>query len=255
MDLNSTKNRFSDRVDNYKKYRPNYPLEVIFFVNQNCQVTPLWTIADIGSGTGISTRLLIEGLQCPVYAVEPNEKMRIDAENSFNDNSLFRSVNGSSDDTTLADKSVNMATTFQSFHWFERAKARIEFLRILKEPKYVLFVWNDRKTTGSDFLEDYETILQNLPEYRNVNHKNIFIEDLCKFIGNKEIKTAQFSNSQKLDLDGLKGRFFSSSYTPVFGTEAYQKQIKKLEKLFLEKSENGAIEFNYVTEVYLGMMT
>jgi ubiquinone/menaquinone biosynthesis C-methylase UbiE len=255
MDINSTKNRFSDRVDNYKKYRPNYPLEVISFIHKNCQVTPSWAIADVGSGTGISSRFLIEGFQCSVYAVEPNEKMRTDAENSSNGNSLFRSVNGSSDATTLADESVNMVTAFQAFHWFDRDKARKEFIRILKDPKYILFVWNDRKTTGSDFLEGYEAISQNLPEYQNVNHRNISIEDLCKFIGNKEIKTAQFSNAQKLDLEGLKGRFFSSSYTPAFGTEAYQKQIKNLEKLFLKTNENGRIEFKYVTEVYLGILT
>lgn len=252
MELKDPKNRFSDRVDNYRKYRPSYPPEIISFILKNCQVDATWSIADVGSGTGISTKLLTGGLKCLVYAVEPNEKMRREAEFAQKGNPFYRSINGSAEATTLDDKSVNMVTTFQSFHWFEKEKARIEFKRILKEPKHILFVWNNIASEGSDFLEGYEAILQTLPEYRIVNHKNISIGQLCNFTENNEIKTAFFPNSQQFDWEGLKGRFCSSSYTPAFGTEEYYKQITRLEFLFEKYNKNGFVEFKYRTEAYLG---
>lgn len=127
-------------------------------------------------------------------------------------------------------------------------------MRILKEPKHVLFVWNNRMETGSDFLKGYEDILQELPEYKVVNHKNISIDELRKFIGNDEVRTVSYSNLQRFDFEGLKGRFFSSSYTPDFGTGEYYRQIAKLENLFGKCNKDGFVEYEYRTEAYLGKM-
>jgi ubiquinone/menaquinone biosynthesis C-methylase UbiE len=254
MEIKDPKIRFSDRAANYRKYRPGYPPGIIAFIVQNCHVDNTWSVADVGSGTGISTKLLMEGLKCRVFSVEPNEKMRKDAENALHANPFYRSVSGSAEATTLDDASVNMVTAFQSFHWFEKEKARREFKRILKEPKYVLFVWNNRAETESDFLKGYEAILQDLPEYKLVNHKNISIDNLRSFIENDEVKTVSYSNLQLFDLEGLKGRFFSSSYTPAFGTQEYYKQITKLESLFQKCNKDGFVEYEYRTEAYLGKM-
>ena len=78
MHLNPTK-RFSDRVENYRRYRPSYPRAVIDLIKSTAALSDGSAVADIGSGTGILTRLLLEaGLE--VTAVEPNEAMRLAAE-------------------------------------------------------------------------------------------------------------------------------------------------------------------------------
>lgn len=249
--MQDSKSRFSNRVEDYKRYRPSYPLEALQFIKDKCKVDVNYKIADIGSGTGISTKALLDSFQCNVYAVEPNENMRLEAESVLSENPLFHSVKGSAETTTLNDQSINMVTAFQAFHWFDKEEIKGEFRRILKEPRYVVLVWNDRITKGSKFLEGYESILQEMPEYSKVNHTDIELQDIERFFNSSEMIYKEFPNSQKFDYEGLKGRFFSSSYTPSRGTPEYDQQIIKLHDLFKSTNVNGFIEFVYRTQVYI----
>jgi SAM-dependent methyltransferase len=253
-DMEDSKTRFSDRVSDYKKYRPTYPVEIISFVLENCPVDKKWKIADIGSGTGISSKLLSLGLKAKVYAVEPNLKMRETAEVEEKGNELFVSINGSAEATTLKNESVNLVCAFQAFHWFDKEKSRKEFIRILKAPKWILFVWNDRVTNETGFLEEYEMLLTGLPEYKIVHHKNISEANIAAFCGTTEIIKKEFGKNQKLDWEGLKGRFSSSSYTPKNGTAEYKNAVSKLKRIFDDYNNNGIVELKYTTEVFLGKM-
>ena len=67
--------RFSNRVENYVKYRPEYPSVVLNLLVNECQLTPVSVIADIGSGTGLLAKLFLKNGN-PVFGVEPNKKMR-----------------------------------------------------------------------------------------------------------------------------------------------------------------------------------
>ena len=67
--------RFSDRVENYVKYRPGYPPGVLALMREEMALTPSSVVADIGSGTGLLARLFLEN-GCAVYGVEPNREMR-----------------------------------------------------------------------------------------------------------------------------------------------------------------------------------
>src|SRR5438046_4630340 len=74
MDAAPTK-RFSNRVENYVKYRPDYPREILSLLNDHIRFHKSWTIADVGSGTGISARMFLENGN-EVFGVEPNADMR-----------------------------------------------------------------------------------------------------------------------------------------------------------------------------------
>jgi ubiquinone/menaquinone biosynthesis C-methylase UbiE len=252
--MQDSKERFSDRVQDYIKYRPTYPVEALRFAREQCQIDDKWVIADVGSGTGISTEALLSVFNNPVYAVEPNEKMRAEAERKLQDNPRFYSINGSSECTNLQNACVNLIAAFQAFHWFDKERTKIEFQRILKHPKWVLLVWNDRKIAGTPFLDGYDKILRNLPDYLSSSHKSTGEKEIKDFIRNDNLVIGEFSNAQLFDFEGLKGRFFSSSYTPKSGTEEYERQIGNLEKLFENTNVNGKVEFLYTTQVYMGMM-
>ena len=128
--------RFSDRVENYIRYRPGYPAELIAILQTKTGLNPQSIVADVGSGTGISTAVLLP-YAGQVLAVEPNESMRRAAETLLAAKPNFRSVNAAAESTTLADASVDMITVGQAFHWFEPTKTRREFARILKPGGWV----------------------------------------------------------------------------------------------------------------------
>ncbi|MBN1620060.1 class I SAM-dependent methyltransferase [candidate division WOR-3 bacterium] len=252
--MKDSMDRFGDRVDSYKKYRPMYPIETVEFIRDKCRVEESWQVADVGSGTGISSSALLKTFGCHVWAVEPNKNMREEAENILSVDPGFHSIDGSAESTGLENGSVNMVTAFQAFHWFDKNKTKNEFRRILKEPHWIVLVWNDRRSCGTVFLEEYEDILRSIPEYLESRHRNVNIGDIYGFMSTAELIYAEFRNLQKLDLEGLKGRFFSSSYTPAQGTEGYRIQLIKLAGLFEKTNINGFIEFLYDTRVFLGRM-
>ena len=88
--------RFSDRVDNYIRYRPGYPAEVLDLLRERCGLTPQARIADIGFGTGIFTRMLLENGNT-VFGIEPNQEMREAGEKLLAHGACVCEVRGLSD--------------------------------------------------------------------------------------------------------------------------------------------------------------
>src|SRR5262249_24618794 len=138
--------RFSSRVENYIKYRPGYPKDVIETLQSECGLIPDSIIADVGSGTGILTEMFLRNGNV-VYGIEPNREMREAAARLLKDYPRFRSLSAQAEETTLDDASVDFITAGQAFHWFDRKKTRVEFARILKPRGRVSLIWNERVVT------------------------------------------------------------------------------------------------------------
>ena len=142
MEADPTK-RFSDRVDNYIKYRPTYPNEVLDYLKEKCYLTSKSVIADVGAGTGIFTKLLLDR-GYTVYAVEPNAPMRDAAVEQLSADKNFTAVDGTAGATTLSSNSIDMIVCAQAFHWFSNENTRVEFKRILKDTGKTALIWNNR---------------------------------------------------------------------------------------------------------------
>ncbi len=213
--------RFSSRVENYIKYRPSYPQSIIKLLKSECNLTNDSIIADVGSGTGILSKLLLQNGNW-VFGIEPNIEMRNAGDRLLNHFPQFTSVAGSGEATTLDDHSVHIVAAGQAFHWFDREKARTEFTRILKPNGWVALIWNDRRTSSSAFLRAYEWLLLDYgTDYKEVDHKRIEKEAIRVFFGSEQFKTMTFENSQVLDYEATKGRLLSSSYVPESGHPTY----------------------------------
>jgi SAM-dependent methyltransferase len=244
--------RFSDRVDNYAKYRPSYPDEMFRLLQT--LVAPPATVADIGSGTGILTRqLLNNGYE--LYAVEPNEAMRREAERTLSGRPAFRSVAGTAEVTTLADRSVDLITCAQSFHWFDRVKTRLEFYRILKVNGMAALIWNERLDDASEVNREYDDLLRRMcPDYQNVSHRQIGLEEIRTFFAPGEVQLWTFPNDQVLDREGFFGRLLSSSYVPNTGQPGNREIIDSAGKIFDAYNVGGRITFNHETKLYVATL-
>ena len=170
--------RFSSRVADYVKYRPSYPAAAIDFLMKSCGLDSGSSIADVGCGTGISTKLLLDR-GCTVYGVEPNVDMLDAARENLSGYERFIPVNAASEATTLEDNSVNAVTAFQAFHWFDHAAVGAEFRRIVKPGGSAAVVWNERKLDATPFLVEYESLLKsNAVDYDVVRHDRIEAPEL-----------------------------------------------------------------------------
>lgn len=249
-----SKQRFTDRVETYVKYRPSYPATAIDFLYGQVGFKREQTIADIGSGTGIFSRLLLER-GSGVIGVEPNEAMRNAASAESGRHARYRAVDGSAEETGLAEASVDQIVCAQAFHWFDQQKTRSEFRRILKPDGKVVLIWNTRKSAGSPFAEQFERLLLTYgTDYEKVVHKNITQQSLRDFFAAGGPELNKFSNVQLLDERSLQGRLLSSSYCPLPGHPSYEPLMAELGELFARYRQNGVVTLEYETDLYWGSM-
>src|SRR5207245_10163082 len=115
---------------------------MIPLLKTECGLSAESVVADVASGTGIFTRMLLDN-NCRVFGVEPNAEMRRAAEEFLAEHSHFKSLNGTAESTTLPDHSVDIITAAQAAHWFDPGKARQEIVRILKPGGWAVLPWDD----------------------------------------------------------------------------------------------------------------
>jgi SAM-dependent methyltransferase len=209
-------------------------------------------VADIGSGTGILSRLFLAA-GCRVLGVEPNREMRLAGESELAGCAGFTSVEGTAEATTLPAGSVHCVVAGQAFHWFEQDLARVEFRRILVPGGAAALVWNDREYDSTPFLRGYEALLVEFgTDYGAVNHRNLQTEVFDRFFGAGRYEERSYPNRQRLDYAGLEGRLLSSSYTPAPGHPARAAMLGRLRELFQETEKDGQVEILYRTRVWVG---
>lgn len=248
-----TVERFSDRVENYVKYRPGYPPEVLRLFRDEMNLRPASIVADIGAGTGISARIFLENGN-RVFAVEPNAAMSNAAAEFLKDYPRLTLVDGTSDDTTLENDAVDFVVAAQAFHWFKPETTREEFRRILKDGGYAVLIWNERKLEATEFLREYENFLHEYAtDYAEVRHENASPEIIGEFF-QTHFRQRTFQNSQRFDYAGLEGRLLSSSYTPTRENPLYPPMLEELKRLFTRHQKDGRIDFLYDTNIYYGQL-
>jgi len=249
-----SKERFSDRVENYIKYRPGYPDAIIPFLRDEVGLMPTATVADVGAGTGLLARLFLE-YGNRVFGVEPNDPMRDAGALLLREYGRYHPVRGTAEATTLKERTVNLVAAGQAFHWFDPVQARAEFQRVLVPEGQVVLIWNDRKTGTTPFLTEYDALLHEEGiDYAQVNHQNVDGARLSAFFGPEPYGAAVFPNRQEFDWDGLYGRAMSSSYVPGEGHPAHGRFTNRLREVFDRYAGDGTVRFEYDTRVYYGRL-
>jgi SAM-dependent methyltransferase len=246
--------RFSDRVENYVRYRPGYPPEVLDLLRTDCGLKPSDVIADVASGTGLFTRMLLENGNA-VFAVEPNSEMREAGRSLLAAYDKLTSVAGAAEATTLPSHSVDFVTAAQAAHWFDRRRTRTEFSRILKPSGWCVLIWNERRTAATPFLRDYEELLLTYgTDYKEVRHERTTAV-IHEFFDPAPYQERVFDLRQQFDYDGAAGRLLSSSYAPLDDHPNHGPMMRELRRIVDVHAKRGVIEFEYNTRVYYGRLT
>jgi SAM-dependent methyltransferase len=238
--MNNT-TRFTDKVDDYVRYRPHYPAaSILGWLQENAGFNASAVVADIGAGTGISAELFLRNGN-KVYGVEPNDAMRVKSQELLSGYPAFVAVNGTAEDTTLPDASVDLVVAGTAFHWFDPVATKKEFARICKG--YIVLMWNVREIR-TPFEQEYEALLR---EFGN-GYKEKEMDYLPAFFAPLSIETVAFENDQLLSYEGVQGRLLSTSYIPADNPS----MLSKLKEIFERYAVAGKVVFGYTTRVYMG---
>jgi len=244
--------RFSNRVQDYLRHRPGYPPELIAWLTDKIDLRPSWIVADVGSGTGMLAREFCRNGNL-VYGVEPNAAMRTAAEELFEREPHFVSVDGSAEATTLPDGSVDLVTAAQAFHWFEPEATRREWQRILCPGGRALVVFNSRRVETSPFMRAYDAFLvANAVDYQGVDHRRVLGDNLRAFLD--DMHDWRFEFTRAMTFEDVRGLSMSSSYVPAPEHPGHAAFMQGLEQLVDEHAKDGTVEMLYQTEAYVGRL-
>jgi SAM-dependent methyltransferase len=249
-----SKERFSNRVEDYVRYRPGYPREVLDVLRDECGLTAESVVVDVGSGTGLLAQLFLENGNV-VYGIEPNATMRDAGEQFLEKYRHFCSVAGSAEATTLPGASADFVVAGQAFHWFEPKAARAEFERVLRPGGWVAVMWNERVSDRTAFQREYAALLREYcDDYAKVAETYPQYARLSDFFGRGAFAEKLLPNAQVFDFDGLRGRLLSSSYAPRAGHAKHEPMLAALREIFDRRAVDGRVRFEYQTHVYYGRL-
>lgn len=243
--------RFRGKTGDYSRNRPGYPQEIITILQRENAVNSHSTIADIGSGTGKLAELFLKnGLR--VVCVEPNPEMRTQASVDLMGYHDFSIMDGTAEDTGIDRNSVDLVVAGQAFHWFSPAESAGEFLRILKPGGMAALIWNDRVLGRDDFNAEYEHICRVFSNgYHQPGSLALDRSIIDRFFeGNVKVFTLE--NAQKLDLEGIMGRYFSASYALGPEDSRYAELLMEFCDAFSRHSVDGFATIRYQSRVFLG---
>ena len=237
--------RFSDRAEDYRRHRPDYPAAALEAILDGLGEPADVIAADVGAGTGISSRQLAER-GARVIAVEPNAAMRSAAA----PHPRIEWREGTAEATGLPDASVHLVLCAQAFHWFRVPESLAEFQRVLVPGGRLALMWNARDRedpltrgyTEALHAVQGEHPAEQLPFDRNV------LATSGRFTAPR---LQRFPHGQSLDLEGLIGRATSASYVPRDGD-----RFARLRELLValwerERDADGRVTMRYRTEVFL----
>ena len=209
-------------------------------------------IADIGSGTGILTRQLLEKGN-RIYAVEPNADMRMTAEENLKAYPGFISVNGIDERTALACNSIDFITVAQAFHWFDRCGFQKECQRILKAGGKVILVWNHKDENSEPVQKLSEIHREYCPNFRGFSGgMQLSGDGLFSDFFHGAYDQKVFHNDLMFDLSGFIGGCLSSSYAPKEQDETYPAYVAELTALYQQFSREGQLILPNFTLCYVG---
>lgn len=223
-------------------------------MREKTELTTSSVIADIGSGTGLLSKLFLD-YRNRVYGVEPNQAMREAGDEFLRGYPNFTSIDGTAEQTKLNDSSVDFVTAGQAFHWFDAVAFRCECQRILKPDGWAVLVWNESREDSTPFMRDFEVLMRRFGrDYRNFRREAEVEDDVTTFFGIQGCQTLQLENNMTYGFDKLLTRLASGSYMPDPGEPEFSAMRALYSEIFNKHSVEGIVEFEQDTRVYYGQL-
>ena len=249
MDLNSIR-RFTVRADDYAKYRPGYPQGIIGILEGEVGFNKNQTVADIGSGTGLLTRLFLENGN-RVFGIEPNSRMRHHAQKNLSSFRRFVSVEGTAEHTNLRARSIDLVVIGQALHWFDPDMTAAELFRISRPEGSLCIAYNERRR-GSKVMYAFQDIIDRNEGMRK-KLPNVGVRFSRRFFEDRKLSRFILPNEQTLNFEGLMGRLLSGSHMPTRDEPGrFWKLERDARRLFDGFQENGQIRLLYDTRLFAG---
>lgn len=238
----------------YDAHRPSYPAAAMTMLTNLGALSPQSVVADVGSGTGIFSKVLLDN-GCRVFGVEPLVELSEVANVRLADHLRFTNILGSAEETSLDDSSVDLVTAASALHWFDADAARNEFRRILREPGWTAALWNFRMTGDSAFDKAFDRLWRReFGPPPAATRREIECVIAPRFFSNSTFERYAFENPLLCNEDGLVGLAASSSHAPGRDDPKWLEVEQHIRRLHRLHQREGLVQVSYETMMYCGRL-
>jgi SAM-dependent methyltransferase len=246
--------RFTGRAEAYRRYRSRYPAEIVTMLQDKCGLKPESVVADIGAGTGMFAELFLENGNA-VFAIEPNAEMRSACEELIGRYPRLTCVDGTAENTHLPGDSVDVIAVGRAFHWFDHAKCRPEFIRILRPNGWVVLAGLGPRRGKEPVQDDYQEILRKHGiDYEQLRDRYNVKNAVRRFFEGGPVLEADFPGQEELTYEGLEGHTLSLSVTPQPDHAGFPAMQQALRRYFEKYQRDGKMRLPTNCRVYMGQL-
>ncbi|WP_213290619.1 class I SAM-dependent methyltransferase [Bradyrhizobium sp. sGM-13] len=253
----------------YDAYRPKYPEDVFGILSRyHVAPAPLRSAADVGAGTGIFSRQLMESVPSieRLTCIEANSDMAAIAKER---SATFRGLDvlvGLAESLSLPDRSCDLVTAATSAHWFDRPLFYDEAARVLKPSGTLLLVQNRHRYWESAFLDDFASFQErHFPGFRRGHYWDLFGTD-----GKADFEAELRSRSDLVAVERHKvewcetitenqfrGYCYSMSHIKMAISQSGAAAIAQEIDALLERHQDGSgdVAVEWLTDVVLSRVT
>ncbi len=243
---------YTNKAVIYAQSRPDYAPEAFTAFQEVVKLPPQSVVLDVGSGTGMLTRHMLDHYET-IYALEPTTEMRLIAEGDLNNHPGFHSLDGKAEDIPLPDHSVDLIAVGQAIHWFQPEMTLSEFQRIAKSETWLLLA-NIKsmdealnQAIGKIFKEEYGCLPQNEHPPSNQVPDSYYFE-------NGKYESMQFLHTSEESWERFLGGIGSAAYAPDIDHPLYSKFVQGARKVFEIFNQNNVLKWDIATIISFGQL-
>lgn len=240
---------FSSAAELYQFARPDYPKQLIQWLQDELLLNTNAEVLDLGAGTGKFLPYLAQ-VTPHIHAVEPVAEMLAQLKQAH---PLVDAVQASSHQLPFDSNSMDAVLCAQSFHWFATIESLNEIHAVLKPEGHLGLIWNQRDIE-IDWVKAIADVLAPLegdtPRYHSDLWKCAFEHQFLFQLQNVKL----FSHVHRGTVEHVvSNRLLSTSFIAAMPTEQQQAlklQFEQIVQDYTGKSAQDEIEFPYVTYAY-----
>lgn len=240
---------FSSAAELYQQVRPDYPQDIVNWLQDQLQLGKKSHVIDLGSGTGKFLPYL-QQITSHITAIEPIQEMLAQLQHAYPE---IQTLQASSEHLPVTANGMDAVICAQSFHWFANIETLEQIHQVLKPSGHLALIWNQRDINVewvkalADLIEPLEG---NTPRYHSEKWKDVFEQQSLFQLEN--VQTFQQQHIGTVE-NVVSKRLLSTSFIAAL-PEQEQQQLKALfEQIvfsYTGKYPQDEIEFPYITYAY-----
>jgi SAM-dependent methyltransferase len=242
---------FDALVDQYDAARPAYPPGLYDALDVLAVPLAGAHVADVGAGTGISTRgLLGRGADVAAFDLAPNMLARLASRGSPGPGRLLAAAVGDGHRLPLRDGALDLVTYAQAFHWMRPAEAVAEARRVLRDGGALARWWNDSDARDEPWWRAQQELLETLnDDYGRDYRVHDPALDLRPVFGTVEVATVPWVRTLSIE-DYL---VFLASKSYIAALNDRMPAFLDAQRALLEETfGSGPVEEAFVTRLWVG---